>query len=98
MLEHLDYPSLVASHIKPFINCAKNEEYDPENGLLLSRNMDLLFDQGYISFLNNGTIMISNKLSSSLKKTLSNYNLKNVYLTEKRKLYLKYHRKNIFKK
>ena len=98
MVEHLDYPSLVASHIIPFILADSNVAYDFENGLLLSRNMDILFDQGYISFLDDGTIMISNKLSSSLKKILSNYNLKNVYLTEKRKLYLEYHRKNIFKK
>ncbi|MFA5480453.1 MAG: HNH endonuclease [Candidatus Muiribacteriota bacterium] len=98
MVEHLDYPSLVASHIIPFILADNNVAYDFENGLLLSRNMDILFDQGYISFCDNGKIMISNKLSSSLKKNLSNYNLKNVYLTEKRKLYLEYHRKNVFKK
>lgn len=39
MLEHLDYPSLVASHIIPFALADKNAAYDPENGLLLSRNM-----------------------------------------------------------
>jgi putative restriction endonuclease len=98
MLEHLDYPSLVASHIKPFLISKKDEAYDPENGLLLSRNMDLLFDQGYISFNENGKIMLSNKLSSKLKINLSKYLLDVRYITEKRKIYLKYHQQNVFKK
>jgi putative restriction endonuclease len=31
MVERLDYPSLVASHIKPFIVSEENEAYDPNN-------------------------------------------------------------------
>jgi hypothetical protein len=31
MVEELSYPSLVASHIKPFIDSDKNEAYDPDN-------------------------------------------------------------------
>ena len=50
MVEKLSYPSLVASHIKPFVSASETEAYDANNGLLLSRNMDLLFDQGYIFF------------------------------------------------
>jgi predicted restriction endonuclease len=45
MLEKLSYPSLVASHIKPFIKSDDFEAYDPNNGILLSRNMDILFDK-----------------------------------------------------
>lgn len=97
MVEHLDYPSLVASHIKPFIKSDDIEAYDPENGLLLSRNMDMLFDQGYISFKNNGEIIISKHLSKDLRQFLENYALKEVYITAKRKKYLAYHRK-LFKR
>jgi len=96
MLENLDYPSLVASHIKPFIVSTKNEAYDPENGLLLSRNMDILFDLGYISFKDNGTIILSKDLSDDLKEFLKDYSLRNTLLTKKRLTYLKFHRNKIF--
>jgi putative restriction endonuclease len=97
MVELLDYPSLVASHIKPFIETEEEEAYDPENGLLLSRNMDILFDQGYISFTEQGKIIISSELSDDLKRFLSGYGLNSKYLTDKRKSYLKYHTENVFK-
>lgn len=97
MLENLDYPSLVASHIKPFIVSSKKEAYDQENGLLLSRNMDMLFDLGYISFNNDGKILLSNELSHDLKKYLKGYGLRPIFLTNKRVKYLKYHRAKIFK-
>jgi len=98
MVELLDYPSLVASHIKPFIKAEDDEAYDPENGLLLSRNMDILFDQGYITFTGTGRIILSSELSDDLKKFLNGYGLKKNYLTSKRLNYLKYHRENVFKK
>jgi hypothetical protein len=50
VLERLSYPVLIASHIKPFIDSTENEAYDPNNGLLLSRTIDSLFDLKYISF------------------------------------------------
>lgn len=98
MLEDLDYPSLVASHIKPFIVSTKKEAYDPENGLLLSRNMDLLFDLGYISFNDKGNILLSNELSNELKEYLKGYLLRPIFLTDKRIKYLKYHRIKVFRK
>lgn len=99
MLEKLQYPSLVASHIKPFIKSnTDTEAYDPENGLLLSRNMDILFDQGYITFENNGEIICSEELKDDVKKSLSNYILDNIYINDKRLSYMKYHRDIVFKK
>ncbi len=98
MVELLDYPSLVASHIKPFIKSNDEEAYDPENGLLLSRNMDVLFDQGYISFTDEGKIILSKELSEDLKEFLKDYGLKKIYLTKKRLKFLKFHRQRVFKK
>ena len=98
MLEKLSYPSLVASHIKPFIKSNDDEAYDPNNGLLLSRNMDILFDQGYISFEDNGKIIYSNKLTDDVKEHLDNYSLDSMFINEKRIKYFRYHRKNVFKK
>jgi len=98
MLEKLSYPSLVASHIKPFIESDKNEAYDPNNGLLLSRNMDILFDQGYISFEDNGKIICSNELNDDVLKHLDKYTLDSIFVNESRLEYLDFHRKHIFKK
>jgi len=98
MVELLDYPSLVASHIKPFIKSDDEEAYDPENGLLLSRNMDALFDQGYISFTDDGKIILSKQLSEDLREFLKGYGLKKIYLSEKRLKFLKFHRQKVFKK
>lgn len=98
MLEYLDYPSLVASHLKPFIDSSNREAYDPDNGLLLSRNMDVLLDSGHISFRDDGKILLSHKLSKDLQNHLKSYILKRVFLTAKRLIYLKYHRTKVFQK
>ena len=50
---------LAASHIKPW-RCATNaERLDPHNGLLVLPQYDRLFDLGYISFRDDGGILIS---------------------------------------
>lgn len=49
---------LIASHIKEYSKCEKNEHLDLKNGLLLCANHDKLFDKHLISFLSNGQIII----------------------------------------
>lgn len=97
MVERLSYPSLVASHIKPFIESNDNEAYDPNNGLLLSRNFDILFDQGYITFDNYGKIICSRELNQDVISYISNYQLDNIFINDQRLMYLDYHRKKVFK-
>ena len=92
VLEHLSYPILIASHIKPFIDSDENEAYDPNNGLLLSRTIDSLFDLKYISFTDEGTMIFSNRISNDVKEFWKNYKLEENILNEKRKEYLAYHR------
>lgn len=41
---------LIASHAKPWKICSDAERVDPHNGLLLSANLDALFDKGLITF------------------------------------------------
>ncbi len=54
-IEHLR-----ASHIKPWRNCDSPEErLAGTNGLLLTPTVDHLFDRGFISFENNGELIIS---------------------------------------
>jgi len=96
MLEKLDYPSLVASHIKPFRHCLNEEEYDGNNGLLLSQNMDFLFDRGYISFKDDGKIMLSKRLTDKLRNYLEKFSLDSRLMSDNRKGYLGYHRNKIF--
>tara|TARA_B110000208_G_scaffold145113_1_gene175085 strand:- start:267 stop:1370 length:1104 start_codon:yes stop_codon:yes gene_type:complete len=92
VLEQLTYPVLIASHIKPFIKSDENEAYDPNNGLLLSRTIDSLFDLKYISFTDDGVMLFSNRISEDVKEFWKDYKLENTILNEKRKEYLSYHR------
>lgn len=100
---HIRMPHmLIASHIKPFRDCAHiYETATHDNGLLLCRNHDFLFDQGYISFDNQGYLLISKALKE-IEVHLEHFNfcekLDDIYLTENRKKFLKYHREHIFKK
>ena len=62
---------LVASHIVPWAQCATNEErLDPLNGLLLTPNLDKLFDQFLISFKNDGAILLSKELRAEERAAL----------------------------
>ena len=91
---------LIASHIVPWAKCATNEErLDPFNGLLLTPNLDKLFDQFLISFKNDGEILLSKELSAEERTALG--------VTERSKLrfvrpamlpYLKRHRDLFLKK
>jgi putative restriction endonuclease len=57
---------LVASHIKPWSKSDNEERLDRFNGLLLAPHADHLFDGGYISFADNGNLIISRKLDPSV--------------------------------
>ena len=90
---------LIASHIKPWKDCSKNNEWlNVYNGLLLIPNLDSVFDLGYISFDETGKIMISKELSTDdcLKLNITK-NMKLRKMNEKINEFLEYHRKHIFK-
>ncbi|HET8828949.1 MAG TPA: HNH endonuclease [Pelobium sp.] len=97
VLEKLKYPVLIASHIKPFIESNEIEAYDPNNGLLLSRTIDTLFDLKYISFTNEGKIIFSKRLSNDVVEFWKNYRLDEHILNEQRLKYLEYHRQLLIK-
>ena len=54
---------LIASHIKSFMESSDIEKYDIDNGILLSPNLDKLFDYHLISFDKNGHIILSKSIS-----------------------------------
>lgn len=85
---------LIASHIKPWRNSDNNERLDQFNGLLLTPNLDKLFDKGYISFDNDGKILISKKLTNYEILGI-NKNMK-INIQKEHKKYLEFHRHNIY--
>lgn len=90
---------LIASHIKPWKDCDNKEAIDVYNGLLLTPNIDKLFDKGMISFSENGEIMISSKLNDKDLESLGvNVNMKLSKIEDEHSKYFDYHRKKIFKK
>lgn len=89
---------LKASHIKPWRYSTNKERLDVFNGLLLLPNLDTCFDSGFISFEDDGKIIISDKLSKDAQLRLGiNSNLKLLRVEQKHKSYLYFHRKNIFR-
>ncbi len=58
---------LVASHIVPWKDATNAERLDPFNGLLLTPNLDRLFDKVLISFNNDGSMLLSTALSAEMR-------------------------------
>lgn len=86
---------LIASHIKPWRESTNNERLDVFNGLLLTPNLDKLFDKGFISFNDNGNILISESLINF--ETLGVSQNMRIDIEIEHKKYLDFHRNNIFK-
>lgn len=94
---NLEY--LIASHTKPWRDANNDERIDGENGLLLTPDVDLLFDRGLISFEDAGKVLLSPvaDLGTIERMGITSDMLKNVgaFSTGQRK-YLSYHRENVF--
>lgn len=95
-----DYePLLVASHIKPWKDSTDDERFDVYNGLLLTPNLDKLFDKGLITFDTNGKILISSMLNQEQIELLGiSPQIKLSRLENGHIKYLAYHNEFIFYK
>ena len=95
-LDKKAYKSLIASHIKPCIDCLRegreDEAYDVNNGLLLNPTLDSYFDKKDISFDGDGQILIGESVDESVRVDFEHYKLDKELLNERRKKYLEYHR------
>lgn len=87
---------LIASHIKPWKKSSNQEKIDKFNGLLLLPTYDKLFDLGFISFDDNGKILISKFLNRPDKLGIDSNTV--IEIKDNNKKYLKYHRDEILKK
>ncbi len=91
----VDRPNhLIASHTKPWRDCSNDERLDPENGFMLTPTVDHLFDKGFISFEDNGDLLISPVAHlESLKRMKIPVGLTNVgQFTSGQKQFLEWHR------
>ena len=88
----------IASHIKPWNVSNSFERLDVDNGFLFCPNHDFLFDRGYISFRDNGTLILSNLLNQFDSTNFNLHNATQIKINENKRTYVDYHRKNIFKK
>lgn len=95
----LALPSLLrASHIKPWADCANNEErLDVFNGLLLAPHLDALFDGGWVTFDNDGKMVRSTLLDSASIRLLGVTNdMKLAHVAAEHCPYLEFHRQHVF--
>jgi hypothetical protein len=94
---NLEY--LRASHTKPWRDGTNEERLDGENGLLLTPDVDLLFDRGLISFEDGGSVLVSPVADM---KTIERMGITRDMLMHVgafsggQKTYLAFHRENIF--
>ena len=92
------YPNvrfLVASHIKPWKDSNHQERLDHHNGLLLLPNLDKVFDLGYITFAESGTIQLSKYVDDY--QTLGIQPAMTIPLSDYHQHYMAHHRNEVFK-
>ncbi|RLA49744.1 MAG: HNH endonuclease [Gammaproteobacteria bacterium] len=94
-IEHLR-----ASHIRPWRDCEDHRQrLDGENGFLLTPSIDHLFDRGFISFENNGELLVSpaaHRQSLNRMGVETERRLNVGAFNEGQKHYLDYHRGTVF--
>jgi hypothetical protein len=93
----LDRRHLWARHIKPWSECDDAEKLDGSNGLLMSPHIAHLFERGYISFSDEGDLLVSQEMNPVV---LDNWRIQlpcNVGEFRPEQCYfLNYHRREVF--
>nr|WP_238337630.1 HNH endonuclease [Pseudomonas sp. SWRI51] len=87
---------LVASHIKPWRDATNEERLSGDNGLLLSPHVDKLLDRGWISFTNEGALLIAPGAASVVAAWGLPARVQGKAFNSVQTEFLEYHRNNIF--
>lgn len=97
---------LIASHIKPWSQCEDpKEQTDPANGFMLASPIDKLFDRGYLTICDDGTLELHKRGHARhlTKAALTVFGLNasslprvKPKLSAKNLTYLAYHREYVF--
>lgn len=91
-------PLLRASHIKPWSACENaKERLDPFNGIILAAHIDALFDKGWISFSDDGYVLLSKELDKTIANQLCLTGRKLEKFSYFSHNYLEWHRKNVLR-
>jgi hypothetical protein len=91
---------LIASHIRPWRDSDNSSRLDGENGLMLTPTVDHLFDKGFISFENNGRLIVSPVADHSTLQKMGIDTSGNVFVgtfSEGQRMYLEFHRENVLR-
>ena len=95
----LDRRHLRAGHIKPWRSSDDREKLDGCNGLLLAPHVQHLFERGYISFADDGDLLVSRMLNPSV---LAAWGVTLPFnaggFRPEQQAYLAYHRENVFER
>jgi putative restriction endonuclease len=93
----LDRRHLRATHIKPWSASEDSEKLDGCNGLLLSPHIAHLFARGYISFADDGELLLSRHLNPAVLKSWTVRPSLTVGKFQPQQCqYLEYHRREVF--
>lgn len=87
---------LRASHVKPWSESTPRQRIDGHNGLLLSANLDALFDRGLITFDEYGQMQISARLDAVHRQALGLPRPLR-FLPKEMLDYLRYHQQHVFR-
>jgi hypothetical protein len=98
-----DASLLIAGHIKPWAKSTPAEKLDAQNGFAFTPTYDKLFNDGYITFEDNGILIISPLLSKKTREALGIEEGSHVLIpikgnkNERRRKYLEFHRSKVFR-
>jgi hypothetical protein len=90
---------LFASHIKPWRESTNEERLNGENGLLLTPSIDHLFDRGFISFEDNGELLVSDVAHKESVRRMgidTEHVVRVGAFSDGQKIFLAHHRRAIF--
>jgi len=93
-----DPRQLRASHIKPWKDSSDMEKLNGCNGFMLAPHVDHLFGRGFISFADNGDLVISPTLDRSILQRWGIPEALNVGSVHAQAAFLAYHRAYVLKK
>jgi predicted restriction endonuclease len=95
-----DTDLLIASHAKPWKDCVSAEErLSVFNGFLLEARYDRLFDQGFITFADNGTIIVSEQLKISSRQLLGiEPDMQLRWIRDEHLPFLHWHQEHVYKR
>lgn len=98
VVTHVTDPNLlIACHIKDYAKCNQAEQYDKYNGLTMTPTIHTLFDLGYLTFDDNGKMVLSDFFRNNDRRCLNLYGKSiSIPLVDKMKPYLQWHNEHTF--